>query len=101
MTGKFTAASAIAIIYMLVAVGFVRSDRGSNNGGFINLQGMMSLIMTLPVTASLECLGHKIDFRSNWQMGAAILFCGALLFGMSFGVLKFADFVWNWTPAHR
>ena len=101
MTGKFIAASVIAIVYMLLAAGFVRSDRGSNNGGFISLQGMMSLIMTLPVTALMEYLGHKIDFRSNRQMGTAILLCGAILFGISFGVLKFADFVWNWNPAHR
>jgi len=90
-----------ALIYMSLATGFVRADRQVHSGGFINLQGMMSGLVTLPVAFLLEYYGSKLDFRNNWAMGAAIFFCGALVFGLSFGTLVFADLIWNWTPAPR
>ena len=84
----------------MILVIFVRADRQSSTGGFITLQGMMSGIVTLPVALPLEFLGRKINYRSNWEMGTAILFCGALLFGLSFGALKLVEYLWNSTPAH-
>jgi hypothetical protein len=91
---------AAAIVYMVLAAGLVRADRKTHSGGFINLQGMMSGLATLPVAFLLEYFGHTLDFRNNWEMGTAILVCGALLFGFLFGTLTFAEFVWNWIPLH-
>ncbi|MEI9863509.1 MAG: hypothetical protein WDN00_02935 [Limisphaerales bacterium] len=85
---RLSVSIAIAILYMVIATGFVRDDRKSHTGGFINLQGMMSSIVTMPVAFALEYAGHKIDFRSNWQMGAAIALCGGLVFALTFGVTQ-------------
>lgn len=98
---EFIIAGIVAGIYVALAMGFVRADRQSHSGGFINLQGMLSALVTLPVAFPLEYFGRKINFRSDVEMGAAILICGALLFGLTFGAVAFADYIWNWTPAGR
>ena len=90
-----------AIVYMTLAAGFVRADRQTHTGGFIDLQGMISGLVTRPAAFPFEHYGRKLDFRNNWEMGAAILVCGTLVFGLSFGALVFSDFVWNWPPSPR
>ena len=98
---KIIAAGIIAGVYIVLAIGLVRADRQTHTGGFISLQGMLSGLVTLPVTFLLEYCGHRINFRSNVEMGAAILGCAALFFLLTFGVVAFADYIWNWTPAQR
>ncbi|MEO6002764.1 MAG: hypothetical protein ABIZ04_06785 [Opitutus sp.] len=83
----------LAVVYMCLAAAFVREDRKSHTGGFINLQGMISALATLPVAFPLEYLDHKINFRSNLQMGAAILVCGGLVFGVAFGVMNLGAYL--------
>ncbi len=98
---KFVAAAVIAILYIVLAVGCVRADRGQSTGGFINLQGMMSALATLPVALPLECFGHKLDFRNNWQMTLVIAVCSGLVFGLGLGLLGLAEFMWVSTAARR
>ena len=93
-SGKFLAAAIVALIYLVVAAGFIREDRKSHTGGFINLQGMISALATLPVAFPLEYWGHKLDFRSNWQMGAAVGLCAGLIFAGIFGSLSLFEFIW-------
>ena len=95
---KLTVSVALAIFYMVLAAGFVREDRKTHTGGFINLQGMMSCLVTMPVAFPLEYAGHKIDFRSNWQMGAAIAFCGGLVFALTFGAISLGALVFLPAP---
>src|SRR4051812_40935178 len=89
---KVIAATAVAVLYIVLAAGFVREDRKTHTGGFINLQGMLSGLVTLPVAFPLEYWGHKINFRSNWQMAGAILVCAALIFGVIYGAISFVTF---------
>lgn len=84
---KFITALIVAVAYMIIAAAFVREDRKTSTGGFINLQGMVSALATMPVAFPLEYAGHKLNFRSNLQMAAAILCCGALVFFSVYGVL--------------
>ena len=90
-----------AIAYMTLAASFVQADRQTHTGGFINLQRMISALVTRSVAFPLEHYGRKLDFRNSWEMGAAILVCETLVFGLSFGALVFSDFVWNWPPSPR
>ena len=90
---KHYIALGLALVYMCLAAAFVREDRKSHTGGFINLQGMISAIATLPVAFPLEYLGHKINFRSNVQMAAAILVCGGLVFSVVFGVINLGAYL--------
>lgn len=86
---KLIIAAIIALGYVVLAGALVREDRKTSTGGFINLQGMLSGLLTLPVAFPLEYAGHKLDYRSNWQMGLAIIFCAGLIFGICLGVMSF------------
>ena len=90
---KLIVSAVVAGLYMVVAGFFVREDRTSSTGGWINLQGLQSAIITMPVSFPLEYWGHKIDFRNNWQMGGAILACGLLVFAVVFGLLSLVELV--------
>lgn len=90
---KLNVSVAIAILYMVIAAACVREDRKTHTGGFINIQGMISCLATLPVAFPLEYAGHKIDFRSNGQMGTAIALCAGLVFAFSFGVISLGSFL--------
>ena len=78
---------------MVLAGLLVREDRTTSTGGFITLGGLVSTIVTMPVSFPLEYLDHKLDYKSNWQMGAAILVCGALVFGVAYGALSLVGLV--------
>lgn len=90
---KLIAAAVAAVIYMAIAGYFVREDRTASSGGWINLQGLLSAIVTMPVSFPLEYLGHKMDYKSNWQIGGAIMVCGALVFGVVYGAIGLVGLV--------
>ena len=85
----------VAVIYMIS----LRVSRGPiarrTAVALFHLQRTMSAVATRPAVFPREYCGRKLDFRNNWEMGAAILTCGAIVFGLSFGSLVFGDFVWN------
>jgi hypothetical protein len=91
---KFITALAVALVYVAAVTALVRAERKPRSGGFIKLEGMMSYLATLPVALPLESSGHKINFRNNWQMGAAVAICGGLVFGVVLGTLHLAEFGW-------
>lgn len=79
------ASSRIAIVstllYVSSAVYMVADDRASTAGGWINLNGLVSGIATLPVTAFCEeILGVSLNYQSNLHMGIAILLCAAMVY---------------------
>ena len=90
---KLIASAVAAAIYLAIAGYFVREDRTASGGGWISLQGLLSAIVTMPVSFPLEYLGHKMDYKSNWQMGGAILVSGALVFGVVYGTLSLVGLV--------
>lgn len=92
---KMASALVGAMLYVTLATGLVRADRQTHTGGFINLNGMVSLLATLPVSLLLEYLGRKLDFRSNWQMAVAITVCAGLIFAAVFGMVSFVAYLWN------
>jgi hypothetical protein len=70
-------------VYVAFAVLAVIADRAPSKGGnWITLSGMGSLIITLPVSAPMEILGAKLDYRSNVQMAFAIAVCAGLVYLM-------------------
>lgn len=100
-SGKFYIGLTFAVVYTLVAAAMVREDRKSHTGGFINLQGMLSALVTLPVAFPLEYLGHKLDYKSNLQMAAAITVCGILVLGTIWGTLSLGAALWTTEAAPR
>ena len=98
---KLTIAAVVALVYVFLAAAFVREDRKTHTGGFISLQGMMSAIVTLPMWFPFEYMGHKLDYRSNWQMGLAIALCGALIFGLILCGFVFVTYVSGSQPVTR
>ncbi len=88
-----------AMIYATLAIGLVRADRETHTGGFITLNGMVSLLATLPVSLLLEYFGRKLNFRSNYQMTTAITCCAALTFAFVLGAIRLAEYLWNLLPA--
>ena len=77
----------IALIYVAIAVWVVFTERTSPPGGnWISLDGMGSYLITLPVSAPMEMLGARPDYKKTLDMGAAILACGALVYFVGAGV---------------
>ena len=98
-SGKFYIGLTAALVYMVFAAAMVREDRKSPTGGFINLQGMMSALVTLPVAFPLEYFGHKLDCKSNLQMAAAMATCGILVLVIIWGTLSLGAALWTTAPA--
>lgn len=73
--------------YCLAVILFVRVDRKSHTGGFINLQGMLSFLALLPASLFFEKV-DKFRFRSNLQAALCMLLNAGLIFGLVFLVLK-------------
>ena len=94
-SGKFYVGLTLAIIYMLLAAAMVCEDRKSQTGSFISLQGMLSALVTLPVAFPLEYLGHKLNYKSNLQMAAAIAVCGTLVLVIIWGTLSLGAALWT------
>jgi hypothetical protein len=71
----------LAAVYIFVALYLIRDDRNSTGGGWINLNGMTSYLVTLPVSAFCEVvLGNKLNFRSNFDMSLAVSLCSLLMY---------------------
>jgi hypothetical protein len=71
----------IALIYVAIAVWVVFTERTSPPGGdWISLDGMGSYLITLPVSAPMEMIGARPDYKNTLDMGAAILGCGVLVY---------------------
>jgi len=73
-------------IYLFVAIFCVTADRSDTpSGSWINLSGMLSFIITMPISAPLEALGFRPNFRSNVEIGSAILGCAMLIYIICLG----------------
>jgi hypothetical protein len=71
----------LAAIYAAFAIWVVISERTSPpGGGWISLSGMASYLITFPVSAPMEILGARPDYRKNIDIGAAILVCAMLVY---------------------
>ena len=69
----------LAMIYVVFAILVIVTDRQSKGGGWITLHGMASFLATFPVSAPLEMLGHKLNFRRNIEMTAVVMTCALLV----------------------
>ena len=73
--------TALALGYSAFATWVVFTERTAvPGGGWISLKGMGSYIVTLPVSAPLEWLGGKPDYRKTWDMAVAILLCATIVY---------------------
>jgi len=79
---------------MIFAACLVQTDRTTSAGGWISLQGMVSALITAPVSFPLEFCGQKLDYKSNVQMGAAILVCGVIVFAVAMGAFSLVQYLW-------
>ncbi|MBK8837685.1 MAG: hypothetical protein IPO30_03025 [Hyphomonadaceae bacterium] len=77
----------LAIIYILLAVWVVFTERTSpSGGGWISLNGMASFLITFPVSMPLEIIGARPNYQKTFDMAAAILVCAALVYFVGAGV---------------
>ena len=70
----------LALAYAAFAIWVVFTERATPGGGWINLNGMASYLVTLPVSAPMEMLGARPDYQKTFDMTAAILVCAALVY---------------------
>ena len=79
--------AALAVIYVAIAFLVVVSERTSPSGGnWISLNGMGSLLITLPVSAPLEMMGVRLDYQKTLEIGSAILACAVLVYLIGAGL---------------
>lgn len=85
---KSIAGAVVALIYVVFAIWVIHGERVSTGGGWINLRGMGAWLVTAPISLPCEWLGFKLDYRSNAQMGFAVLGTALLLYLLVAGVAK-------------
>jgi heme/copper-type cytochrome/quinol oxidase subunit 4 len=77
----------LAVIYIALAIWVVFTERtSSGGGGWISLNGMASYIITMPVSMPMEMLGARPDYQKTFDMAAAILICGVLVYFIGAGL---------------
>jgi hypothetical protein len=77
-----------ALIYVGFAIWVIHGERIATGGGWISLRGMGAALVTAPVSLVAEWLGFKLDYRSNAQMGAAVLGTALLIYLLTAGIAK-------------
>lgn len=70
----------IAGIYVILAVWIVVHERRRSGGGWISLQGILSYLITFPVSYPADRLGNKLDHRRNRDMAFAIIGCAVFIY---------------------
>ncbi len=80
----------VAIVYLVVAVVAVVSDRRESGGGWISLRGMGAFLVTFPVSCLGEAIGLKPDYRRNSDMAFAIGVCMVLVYFLGAGIARLA-----------
>ena len=79
----------LAVAYAILAVAAVAADRApGGGGGWISLSGMISFLITFPVSLAGELIGAKPDFRRNLDMAFAISFCTVMIYFVGAGLGK-------------
>jgi uncharacterized membrane protein YidH (DUF202 family) len=61
-----------AVGYAAFAAFVVVCDRGPHRGGWINLNGILSFLVTFPIAWLALRAGHRLDHRRNLPMLLAI-----------------------------
>ena len=79
MHPTLTIGLSVAAVYTAAACFVIRCDRTPHRGTFINLNGILSFLITLPVSWSAMRLGRKLDYRRNDHMLLAVAGTGLLL----------------------
>ena len=80
----------LAVIYIAVASFLVASDRGSTLVGWMSLNGIVTFLITFPVSFIGEKLDMRPDFRRNADMAFAIGVCAVLVYFIGVGLAKLA-----------
>ncbi|MBL8753955.1 MAG: hypothetical protein JNK15_11715 [Planctomycetes bacterium] len=69
----------VATVYVAFAIHVIRCDRTPHRGGWISLNGLLSLLVTLPVAWLSEKCGRRLDHRKNLDMLVGVLGTALLL----------------------
>ncbi len=86
----------LAVIYVSIAIAAVVTDRApGGGGGWISLRGIVSYLATFPVSAPLELMGSKLDYRRNLDMAFAISVCTILIYLLGAGLGKIARLIFT------
>ncbi len=80
----------LVVIYIVVAMFVVASDRGHVGGTWISLDGIGTFLITFPVSFLGEKLGLRPDFRRNADMAFAIGVCAVLVYFLGVGLARLA-----------
>ncbi|MFO1498364.1 MAG: hypothetical protein U1G07_08235 [Verrucomicrobiota bacterium] len=76
----------LAVVYGAVAIYVIWEDRTYPSGGWINLNGLPSLLITFPVSSLCEFCGSKLDFRRNLDMALAVAGTGLAVYAVGAGM---------------
>jgi hypothetical protein len=85
---KSISGAVVALVYVAFAIWVIHGERVSTGGGWINLRGMGAILVTGPISLPAEWLGVKLDYRSNAQMGFAMLGTALLVYLLTAGIVK-------------
>ncbi len=85
----------MAGLYGLTAVTTVTLERQNTSGGWITLRGMGTYLVTLPVSGIGEWLGHRFDYRRNFDMIVAVGTCTVMVYFVSAGVVKLGSLLFS------
>lgn len=63
----------VGLVYAVLAAIVIVKDRKTHGGGWISLSGLVSYLVTFPVSALAEKVGHRLNHQRNSHMLLAVL----------------------------
>lgn len=66
----------VGLVYAGLAAIVIVKDRKTHGGGWISLSGIVSYLVTFPVSVLAEKIGHRLNYQRNSHMLLAVLGTG-------------------------
>jgi hypothetical protein len=92
---RSTCGVVLVVLYVAVAMFIVAADRKPHNGSWISLNGILSFLVTFPVSALGERWGMRPDYRKNLDMAFAISACAVLVYFVGAGLGALAKLLFS------
>jgi hypothetical protein len=83
----------LAVLYLVFAIWVLVTERTTQAGGWINLNGMATYLVTFPVSLPLEAIGMRPDYKKTLDMVLTIGSCTVLVYFIGAGASAMVRFL--------
>lgn len=75
-----------ALLYAVIGVYLIHEDYVSHSGGFISLKGMLTDLVTAPISFPAEKFNLPFQPLNPWHAGLALFICALLIYAIVAGI---------------